>query len=345
MSALTREGAAPQRVRARRAGGLAAARVIGLYGLTLLAVVTLVFLLPRLMPGNPLSALQDPESGLFLADPQVRARVEAYYGLDQPLWHQYGQFLAGLLHGDLGWSIARNAPVSTLIARHLPWTLLLSGTALALSSLVSFGAGISAAWRRGRLADRALIVGLATTRTIPEYALAALLLVAFGVALPLFPLYGAHTPFADYSWPLAAIGDVAAHLALPLTALTLALLGSKFLLVRNTAVSTLGEDYMLLARAKGLPRRLLKYRHAGRNALLPFLTVLGVQAGFALGGSLFVESVFAYPGMGVLLEEALAARDYPVLQATFLVLAVVVLVANLILELVYRRLDPRVGAE
>jgi ABC-type dipeptide/oligopeptide/nickel transport system permease component len=128
---------------------------------------------------------------------------------------------------------------------------------------------------------------------------------------------------------------------LPVTALTLSLLGSKFLLVRNTVVSSLGEDYLLLARAKGLPERLLKYRHAGRNALLPFLTVVGIQAGFAASGSLFVEAVFAYPGMGTLILKAVEARDYPVLDASFFVSALVVILMNLMVDLLYGRLDPR----
>ena len=132
---------------------------------------------------------------------------------------------------------------------------------------------------------------------------------------------------------------------LPASALTLSLLGTKFLFVRNTMMSALGADYMVLARAKGLPDRLLKYRHAGRNALLPFLTVVGIQVGYAVGGAVFVESVFAYPGMGTLILDSVEARDYPVLEATFLVLALVVLAVNLILELVYTRIDPRVGAE
>jgi peptide/nickel transport system permease protein len=138
---------------------------------------------------------------------------------------------------------------------------------------------------------------------------------------------------------------VARHLVLPAGALTLSLLGTKFLLVRNTVLSTLGQDYMLLARAKGLPERMVKYRHAGRNALLPFVTVLGIQAGFAVGGSVFVESVFSYPGMGTLILRAVDARDYPVLEASFLTLALLVLVVNFGLDLLYARLDPRVVAE
>jgi peptide/nickel transport system permease protein len=322
----------------------AALRSAALYALTMTAVVLVVFALPRAMPGDPLAALEDPDNSFYLSDPMVRDQLRSYYGLDKPLPEQFGRYVRGLLGGDLGFSIARKAPVSDLVRAHLPWTLLLMGVSLALASAISFMAGVAATWRRGRISDRALMVGMTTAKAIPEYALAAVLLIAFAVVFPVFPLAGARTPFAEHG-RIASLADVGRHLVLPASALTLSLLGTKFLLVRNTMVSTLGQDYMVLARAKGLPNRLLKYRHAGRNALLPFLTVVGIQAGFAVGGSVFVESVFAYPGMGTLILRAVEARDYPVLEATFLVLALVVLAVNLVLELVYARVDPRVGAE
>lgn len=323
----------------------AALRLTGLYAITLMAIVTMVFLLPRAMPGDPLSALEDPDTGYFITDPEVRERVLSYYGLDGPLHEQYVDYVTSLATGDLGWSVARRAPVAGLIAGHLPWTLLLVGLALGLSASVSYGAGIVAAWNRGRLPDRVVLVALTGLRGVPEYALAALLLIGLAVLVPVFPLFGAYTPFTEYESLWAQIGDIAFHLALPLLALTLSLVGTKFLLVRNTAISALGEDYMELARAKGLPVRQKQFHHVGRNALLPFLTVMALQVGTAVGGSIFVESVFAYPGMGVLILDAVEARDYPVLEAVFLALAVTVLVANYLIELVYRRLDPRVGAQ
>ena len=318
-------------------------RTVALYGVTMWAVVTLVFLLPRLMPGDPLQALDNPDSGTFVYDTQIRAKLAAYYGLDRPLIGQYATYLVGLAHGDLGWSISQGTPVSKLIAGRLPWTLLLMGSAVAISSVVSFLLGVSAGWRRGGRLDRALIVASSAARAIPEYAMASLLLVGFAVLIPILPQAGAMTPFAHHASPLEAAGDVLRHLVLPLAALSLGLVGNKFLLVRNAVIETLGEDYMLLARAKGLPSHLLKYRHSGRNILLPFITVLGVQIGFAASGSLFVETVFAYPGMGTLVNGAVTARDYPLLQGTFLVLALVVLFANLVVELAYGAVDPRVS--
>lgn len=292
------------------------------------------------MPGDPLAAALEPGNP-NLGDPAVRAALESYYGLDRSLPDQFGNFLANLTRGDLGVSTAQRVPVRTLIGSHLPWTLLLMGTALALSSALSYLAGVGAAWRRGTARDKALVVASSTIRAVPSYALASLLVVCFAVAWPIFPLGGAVRPFADYSSPFDRLADIAVHLALPAVALTASLFGRQLLLVRNTVVGTLGEDYMGLARAKGLPARLLKFRHAGRNALPPFLTLVGLQAGIGVGGAIFVESVFAYPGMGTLVLRAIEARDYPVLEGTFLVLALVVLTANVTVDLVLGRLDPR----
>lgn len=318
-------------------------RTIGLYLVTLFAAVTLTFLLPRSLPGDPLRQLNDPDSGTYVYDAQERDKIASYYGLDRPLLSQYRSYLADLTRGDFGWSISQNVPVRTLLRNRMPWTLLLTGSALLVSSAVSYFAGLTAAWHRGRFADRALIGVLSVTRAIPEYAIASGLLIAFAVTYPVFPQAGAHEAFATYSSPWDHVSDILFHLTLPLTALTLGLLANKFLIVRNTAIATLGEDYMVLARAKGLSRRTLKYRHSGRNALLPFITALGIQSAFALGGSVFVETIFNYPGMGTLLERAVFARDYPLLQGYFVVIAVVVLMANLLTELTYTKLDPRVG--
>lgn len=311
------------------------------YLVTLFVVVTLIFLLPRTLPGDPLEVLVG--EGAPLA-PEVRARLAAEYGLDQPLVEQYRHYLARLARGDLGTSITAG-PVRALIGAHLPWTLLLMGTSVLLAAVISFRAGIASAWSRGRRGHNRLMVLMTGLEAVPEYALAPVILILFAAVIPLFPSSGARTPFATYSNPLASIGDVVVHLVLPVTALTISLMGAKFLVVRSTAASALGDDYMLLARAKGLPERLLRYRHAGRNALLPFITVVAAELGLAVRGAVVVETVFAYPGMAGLILPSAQSLDYPLLEGCFLVLAVLVLTANLIVEMVYGFLDPRVGAE
>ncbi|HEX3426011.1 MAG TPA: ABC transporter permease [Acidimicrobiales bacterium] len=311
---------------------------IGLHALALATVVVVVFALPRAMPGDPLDTLGG--GGADFRDPVIHAQLQKYYGLNRPLASQFVRYLGQLARGDLGTSVTQHVAVSSLVRERLPWTLLLVGTALVLSSLCSFVLGMAAGWRHRSSSGRFLVVATTGVSAVPGFALATLLLVGLAVAWPLFPVSGAQTPFAHYGSPLAAVGDVARHLALPALALGLPLVGTNVLLVRNTVVGALGRDYLTLARAKGLPERTVKWRHAGRNALLPFVTVVGTQVGFAVGGAVFVESVFGYPGMGSLVLQAVADRDYPVLNATLLLLAMVVLAVNLAVDLLYRRLDP-----
>ena len=319
-------------------------RAVALYVVTLVAVVTIVFSLPRGMPGDPIQARTDAAGPDAITDAATRARLLAYYQLDRPLLAQYRNYLGRIVHGDLGWSISRNEPVRDIIGQHLPWTLLLTGTALTVSSAISFAAGIGAAWRRGRARDILMVAAMTGARVLPAYVVATVLLLIFAVSFPVLPLAGAQTPFADYTNPIAAMFDIGRYLTLPATALALGQLGGKFLVVRNTTIGVLGQDYMLLARAKGLSERRLKYRHAGRNALLPFMTMLGLHVGFAVSGALFVETVFGYPGMGSLVLDAVKHVDYPLLEGCFLTLAGAVLLVNLGIELAYTRLDPRVSA-
>ncbi|MGQ9710142.1 MAG: ABC transporter permease [Anaerolineae bacterium] len=315
------------------------------YLVTLWAMVTVNFFLPRLLPGNPLAALLDPESSDYVFDPEVRAALEAYYGLDRPILEQYGRYLWGIVTGDLGRSIRLNQPVAELIAGRLPWTLLLAGTALLLASAVSLLAGAESAWRRGSWADRLLTATSLIVSNAPVYFVGMMLLILFGARLRWLPLAGGRTPFARYDFPLAAALDVIRHLVLPAVTLTLAMLGTKFLLVRNSMVSILGEDFMLVARAKGLPEGRLKWGHALRNAVLPFVAHLAAHAGMAVTGTVFIETLFDYPGMGRLIFESVGARDYPVIQGVFLVVSAVVLTANLLADLLNARLDPRLREE
>lgn len=315
------------------------------YVLTLWAVVTINFLLPRLLPGDPLAALLDPENSEYVFDTQVRAALEAYYGLDRPLPVQYGRYLLGAVTGDLGRSIRLNQPVGELIRTHLPWTLLLTGTALVLASLVGLLGGTEAAWKRGTLADRLLTGASVVAGNAPVYFVGMVLVIVFGAELGWLPLAGGRTPFARYDTALAAAADVGRHLLLPALTLTLALVGGKFLLVRNNVVSVLGEDFMRVARAKGLPEGRLKWAHALRNALLPFVAHLAAHASMAITGAVFIETLFNYPGMGRLIFEAVGARDYPVIQGVFLVVSAVVLTANLLADVLNARLDPRLREE
>ncbi len=312
------------------------------YIISLWVIVTLNFLLPRWLPGDPLAALLDPESSSYVYNAEVRAALDHYYGLDRPLLHQYIDYLAGAFTGDLGHSIRLRQPVGDLLRAHLPWTLLLTLTALSLASLVGVVGGAEAAWRRGSLADRTLVAASIVISNAPVFFTGMILLILFGVQLDWLPLAGGRTPFVRYATPWAAAQDYGKHLVLPALTLTLALVGSKFLLVRNTMIGVLGEDYMFVARAKGLPAPRLKHHHALRNAILPFVHHLAAHAGFALTGALFIETLFNYPGVGRLIFESVVARDYPVIQGVFLVVSIMVLSANLLADWLNYRLDPRI---
>ncbi len=314
---------------------------LALYLLTLWGMLTLNFLLPRAMPGDPLLALMDPESDAYLADPGIRERILQYYGLDRPLWEQYLAYLGRLARGELGWSIALNSPVAELLAEHIPWTLLLMVPSIVLATLISVWAGAHAGWRRDTRVDRALLVVFLLLDTVPIFLLGILLLMVFGVYLGRFPLSGGQTPFASYASAWAQLVDILRHLVLPMATLTLGLAGRNFLLARNSMVTVLGAEFMLVARGKGLPEPALKYRHGLRNAVLPLVTRFAMQMGAALTGMILIETLFAYPGMGRLMFAAVAARDYPVLEGGFLVAGVAVILANVLADLSYAWLDPR----
>lgn len=316
-------------------------RILLRYAVTVLGVATLVFAIPRAMPGDPLAGLIQDDAGTENVD-QARAVLAEHYGLDRPLAVQYVKYLARVARGDLGPSITYGQEVRTMVRDRLPWTLLLVGVSLALSAGLSFVAGVAAAWRRGTLGDRVTTSFVTVVGAAPEYAVATILLILFAGTIEIFPVAGGSTPYNDFG-TVQKITDVTRHLVLPATALTLSLIGVKFLLVRNTVISVLGQDFMVAARGRGLPEERLKYHHAGRNVVVPFLNVVGVQVGVAVGGALFVEQVFAYPGLASIMIPAVTRLDYPLVEGCFLVVAFLAVTANLVVDLVSTRLDPRLG--
>ncbi|MFW6150790.1 MAG: ABC transporter permease [Chloroflexota bacterium] len=321
--------------------GVLSKRNIISYAIALVFILVLNFLLPRLMPGNPLMAIYGQEALIAMSADLQRELVQRF-ALDQSIWQQLAAYFQALLQGELGHSYYYNAPVLSVVLGRLPWTLLLVGSSLVLSTALGIVLGIESGWRRGSRTDRAMLTGLMGLNGFPDFFLGMLLLIVFGVMLGVFPLAGAVTPYSGLTGG-GAVVDVLRHMVLPVTALTLAHLAGGYLLTRNTMVTVLKEPYMLTARAKGLSQRVLRYRHAGRNSMLPVLTRTGIWAGRVVTGALFVELVFAYPGVGYLTYEAMMARDYPVIQGVFLVVAIAVLAANFLVDLSYPKLDPRVS--
>ncbi|MBU7005850.1 ABC transporter permease [Phosphitispora fastidiosa] len=309
------------------------------YIIAFLIILAVNFFLPRMMPGDPLTAIYGEEALIHMT-PETRAELVNRFALNQPLWEQFSGYLAALVRGDLGYSYYYNEAVSAVILRAVPWTLLLVGTAVTISALAGSIAGMESGWRRGTRFDRLLLTGIMFLEGFPDFFIGMVMLIVFGVILNVFPLAGAMTPYAGYTG-LAIVLDVAKHLVLPAFSLALVNLGGSFLLARNTMVTTLSEAYIFTARAKGLRDRVVRYRHAGRNSLLPVITHIGIQFGRMVTGALFIETVFSYPGLGLLIQRGLQARDYPVLQGVFLVVTIMVLITNLFMEVLYKKIDPR----
>ncbi len=312
------------------------------YGIALLAILCLNFALPRLMPGDPIHAIHGPEAMLQMS-PEMKARLIERFSLDKPLHHQLASYLSGLARADLGYSYYHSAPVRDVLMGHLPWTLLLVGTAFLLATAAGVLLGIESGWRGGSKLDRALLVAQTSVSGFPGFFIGAMLLLLFGVFLGLFPLQGAKTPYSGLTG-LPLMCDVLKHLALPLVSLVFVFMPGMYLLSRGSLLGVVAEPYLLTARAKGLVDRRVRYHHAARNALLPVVTATGTMlASRVVMGALFIEMVFSYPGMGSLVRSALLNRDYPVLQGALLLTAILVLAANLVVDLVYNKLDPRVG--
>jgi peptide/nickel transport system permease protein len=304
-----------------------------------LVAITLNFLLPRLMPGSPLRYLAGEDVGLLT--PAERLQLLHDAGLDRPLWEQYGTYVGGLLKGDLGYSFQRHRAVSQLLLDRLPWTLLLTGSALVIATVVGTSAGAAAAWRHGRRADLTLVSVFVVLESLPAFWCGMLLVSVFAVQAHLFPSFGAYTALSQLDGPARWL-DVIKHLVLPLTTLVLVSISGMFLTTRSSLTSVLGEDYIRVAQSKGLSQSRVLFGHAMRNALAPVVTVFVLNLGQLVAGATVVETVFSYPGLGQLVYEAAVGRDYPVLQGALLLIALSVLVTTFAVDMVYSRLDPRI---
>jgi peptide/nickel transport system permease protein len=311
-----------------------AARRLGRALLTLWFASTVTFLLLRLLPGNPALAVASPNMTA-----QARDILLHQYGLDQPLLTQYGKYLWQLLHGNLGISFTQQVPVSSVLLARLPWTLLLTGSSLLLTVAVGIPLGVLAATRPHRVLDRLTQVFGVGVQSLFVPTVGIFLLFVFGLQLHWLPIGGAYTPGVyGGAWYVSVLS----HLVLPCVSLMLVQLGSYVLTLRATLIESLGEDYTVLANAKGLPNRKVVWKHALRNALLPTTTLVGLQLGYLIGGAVLTETVFAYPGVGRGIYEAVTQLDYPVLQGAFVLLAATVVLANMLTDLTYGLLDPRV---
>lgn len=310
------------------------------YVVTVFVLITLNFALPRLMPGDPIDALMTQGNPSFAERRGLREALLEYYNLDASIPEQYVNYLARLAQGDFGVSITSNTPVGPELLSRAGWSFLLIGTATVVSMLIGIPAGVHSGWKRGKRLDRGLLAFFLGWSNLPIFILGSVGFVLFAAQLGIFPLGGSITPFSGYTG-FANIVDIGRHLFLPALLMGLDLATFQYMIMRSSMVNELGSDYLLGGRAKGLLERRLKYRYVGRNALLPVVTVIGLQAGGAITSTIFIERIFSYPGVGGYLVGAVGNRDYPALQGAFLLLTITVLTVNLGVDLLYRRLDPR----
>ncbi len=310
---------------------------VGAALLTLLFVLVFNFFLFRVM-GDPTAQL----TRLPGATEAEIADLRADYGLDKPLPGQFVDYLGDTLRLDLGISQRTREEVWDMIVDALPWTLLLVGTGTLLATLIGAWMGVVAATRRGEKADSGLLGFSLFTYSAPEYWIGIILILLFAVAIPILPAGLQMTPGVEFSSFLAEALDVAEHMVLPVIAMTLMLLGQYFLIMRSSMVDVLTEDFITVKRAIGLPWKSVVRRHAVPNALLPLVTLSAIQIGMVAGGAITIETIFSWPGLGELSFQAIQDKDFPVLQGTFLVFSVGVIVANLVADCLYFYLDPRV---
>ncbi|WP_050615508.1 ABC transporter permease [Bacillus testis] len=316
-------------------------RLFSLYGTVFVILLLLNFFLPRLMPGGPIQFIEGQDSGPMLTEAQKESMI-AYYGLDQSLWEQFVHYVKGIVTFDFGTSFSHKTDVADLILEHFSYTISIVGLAVLLSFIIGITIGLVSAWFHGKRGDRYLMTAMLAIGSIPEFLLGIVLLLVFAVNAAIFPLSGASTPFMADAGVLAGLKDQVWHGFLPVLALTIVNISSVYLLVRNESIRVLASPYMEFAKMKGLNRRRLLYRHTAKNALLSVFTLLMIRIGLLFTGAIFIETLFSYPGIGKLLQEAILSRDYPLMHGLFFIFSSIILFVNMLADYVYPKLDPRI---
>ena len=305
--------------------------------------LTVNFFIPRAMPGNAVQSIMSKFPNL---QPATYRALEAMLGVGHPgsIWNQYGSYLADVFHFNFGTDVSQYpASVSQLLGQTIPWTLILVGSATIIAFLLGTVLGIVAGWRHGGSLDRVL-PGLMFLQAIPYFFFALILLELFASKFHVFPLGQGYAQGLIPGWHWDFISSAIYHSLLPALTIVLTSVAGWMLQMRNVMITTIGEDYVIAAQAKGLPSRRVVYTYAARNALLPQLQGFGLALGFVVSGALIMEIVFSYPGIGLLLLNAVTSEDFPLMQAIFLVITFAVLLANLVVDMIIVFADPRARA-
>ncbi len=317
------------------------ARRLAFYVVAAWVAVTVNFFIPRAMPGNAVDSMMAKFPNL---QAQARKALEAEFGAGHQgsIFHQYWVYLGDLVHLNLGTSVSLYPDkVTSVLASTIPWTVALVGTATVISFVLGTLLGIFAAWRRGGMLDQAL-PALTFLQATPYFFLALVAIEFFAIDVHVFPISGGYTLGVTPGWNLTFIGSAVDHSLLPALTIVVTSMAGWMLQMRNVMITTIGEDYVLAAQAKGLAPRRVIFSYAARNAILPNIAGFALAIGFVVAGALVMEIVFSYPGVGLTLYNAVSANDYPLTQGIFLVISFAVLFACIIADVVYVIADPRV---
>jgi len=316
------------------------------YAFTFFIILTVNFFLPRFMPGGPLLSILGSQNADLpvVIDEETKYKLMDYYHLNDPLYLQFVHYLKDTMHLDFGYSIFYNIPVLDVVLGRLPWTLLLMGTALLLSTMLGIFLGLESSWKRGQRIDSLLLITVPLFRSMPVFFLGTLLIFFLGYRMGFFPVSGAVTPYMDYQNLLSMAKDIIFHLVLPLTCLTAFEMPGTYLLVRNVCSQQFERPYILMDVARGLKDRHVK-SHILLNSIVPIVNQVAAMLGFMVGGAVFVETIFSYPGMGLLVYNSFIERDYPVLQGAFVFISFIVLASNYAADIICSYIDGRTGQE
>jgi peptide/nickel transport system permease protein len=311
--------------------------------LAFVVAVVFIFIIPRLMPGSP----TDQFASQYRLPGPVVAELKEMFGLDKSIETQFVLYIKNvLLTFPPNFGLSYNfypATVWSLLAQALPWTIFLLGTSSILTAILGVALGMMSAWYRGSKLEAFISSSSMFMLSVPYFWVAMILVLFFGVFLRLFPFAGAVSPSAVYNgFSIPWLFDVLYHGALPVLTLTIGSFASYTLIMKDNMMATLGEDYILTAEAKGVKREDIMIKHAARNAVLPVMTLFVLRLGFLVGGSILTETVFSYPGIGLLLYGAVTGLDYPLIQGAFFVLAFTVILSTLVADILYTVLDPRI---
>ena len=314
---------------------------------TVFAVVTLSFVLIRLMPGGPVDYLRAQYIQQNLSPEEVQEKIALYTNIrtDETILEQYVGYMTSLAQFDLGRSIFYDRSVSAILGEAIPWTVLYMSIALCLMFVIGVSLGAFMAYREGSYFDTLSTLTAIVANSVPYYIAAILLVYALGFELSVLPTSGRMNPDTVVGMNVQFVLGVFAHAALPVLSLVVTGFGGKAITMRGNAISELGEDYLRVARLRGLSERRIALRYVARNAILPMYTGMMISIGTMFGGSVILEMIFAYPGVGYYVFKSISSRDYPLMMGGFILITVAVVIGVLIADLTYGKLDPRAGGE